>query len=203
MYTNPDELISQLLRDQHNNSPVTPGSYPEGDGSKFIPLAVVLRGLLSSYSKWVPNSIISFLFKLLDNLQEKEELAAAHPLIRLLSGSGRFPPSLYFLLSCIISIIGASKLSKSNPLLLSHILSVLFPVYRSILAIETPRINDDERWLTYWSFFGLFTILDHQAEKIQKIFRMYFIPKLIFFLWLSQDGSLVVYRRLIRPFFIN
>lgn len=44
------------------------------------------------------------------------------------------------------------RIGRKNPLFLSHLLGFLFPAYRSILAVERPRLNDDERWLTYCQF---------------------------------------------------
>lgn len=49
-----------------------------------------------------------------------------------------------------VAILGCFlRLSKKNPLLLSQILGVSYPAVKSMLAIERPQANDDERWLTY------------------------------------------------------
>ncbi|RKO85132.1 TB2/DP1/HVA22-related protein, partial [Blyttiomyces helicus] len=84
--------------------------------------------------------------------------------------------------------------------LLSNLIGVAFPAYASIRAVERPRPDDDERWLTYWSVFGLFSLLDSGASKILSYVHVYFLPKIAILYWLQRgDGALVVYRKALRP----
>ncbi|KAI8916362.1 TB2/DP1, HVA22 family-domain-containing protein, partial [Gorgonomyces haynaldii] len=103
-----------------------------------------------------------------------------------------------FLLTCGSAFSGYYCL-KNHPLLTSQTIGVLYPAYRTIVAIERPREDDDERWMTYWSVFGFFCLLDHLADKIKRITRVYYLPKIALLLWLMNKGSLYTYRKLLRP----
>lgn len=45
--------------------------------------------------------------------------------------------------------------------ILTVVLSVVYPAYRSIKALQTDDTEDDDKvWLTYWCVFGVFTLVD-------------------------------------------
>ncbi|KAI9002663.1 TB2/DP1, HVA22 family-domain-containing protein [Gaertneriomyces semiglobifer] len=124
-------------------------------------------------------------------------------LVMLWQKLGLPPMSLVAVLSGIIAAL-LKRLHKKQPLLLTHLFGVLYPVFRSIKAVERPTPDDDERWLTYWSVFGLFTILDNYRDKIMHYIRFYYVPKMLIFYWLfARNGSLVVYRQAVRPFLVK
>ena len=39
---------------------------------------------------------------------------------------------------------------------LGNLIGSIYPLYKSILALETEDKEDDKQWLTYWMIFALF-----------------------------------------------
>ena len=84
------------------------------------------------------------------------------------------------------------------------LVGVTLPTYWSIKAIESEDYNDEKQWLTYWTIFGLFTLLDQFANFILKIFPFYFIVKNIFLIWCFMPntmGALFIYNKFVAPYF--
>ena len=84
------------------------------------------------------------------------------------------------------------------------IVGVILPAYWSIKAIESPEFDDDKQWLTYWTIYGLFTLLDKFANIILRIFPFYFIFKIIFLIWCFMPntmGALFIYNKFVGPYF--
>ena len=77
---------------------------------------------------------------------------------RILSFVQPISPGVALILALSIGGISLGSLARRKPLFLSHLLGVGYPIYRSILAIERPRVNDDERWLTYCKFKNCYLI---------------------------------------------
>lgn len=69
--------------------------------------------------------------------------------------------------------------------ILSAVVTVVYPAFKSIKALETKdRDDDDGIWLTYWCVFGIFTLLDEFAFILLSLIPFYFYIKLGFFLWM-------------------
>ena len=84
------------------------------------------------------------------------------------------------------------------------LVGVILPAYWSIKAIESQEYDDDKQWLTYWAIYGLFTLLDHFANFILRIFPFYFIFKIIFLIWCFMPntmGALFIYKKFVAPYF--
>ncbi|KAI8852443.1 TB2/DP1/HVA22-related protein [Chytridium lagenaria] len=91
-----------------------------------------------------------------------------------------------------------------NAPLVANLFGIIYPGYASLRAIERPKPDDDERWLTYWSVFGFYSILDQFSERILRYFPLYFTSKVVVLYWLfSRQGALTVYRSAVRPLLIN
>eukprot|EP00296_Roombia_truncata_P008383 JP446863.1.p2 GENE.JP446863.1~~JP446863.1.p2 ORF type:complete len:127 (-),score=45.99 JP446863.1:213-593(-) len=79
-----------------------------------------------------------------------------------------------------------------------------YPMYRSFKALETKEEDDDTQWLTYWVIFAYFNMLEYFVDFILSYFSYYFFVKLFFFLWLAHgNGSVKVYKAVIRPIFLK
>lgn len=89
------------------------------------------------------------------------------------------------------------RVARTQPRLFAHLLTTVIPIYKSLKAIENPAIDDDERWLVYWCSFGVFSVLDHFFDSIK-----YTAPKHVFLLWMSQNGSPFLYRKLLRHYVV-
>lgn len=49
---------------------------------------------------------------------------------------------------------------------LSTLLGWALPAYFSLKALETPSQGDDTQWLTYWTVFGAFQIVEYFSDMI-------------------------------------
>ncbi|TPX69579.1 hypothetical protein SpCBS45565_g02332 [Spizellomyces sp. 'palustris'] len=114
------------------------------------------------------------------------------------------PPMSVVALAGAVALVGLRRMLKRQPLLLTNLVGVLYPAWQSIKGVERPEADDDERWLTYWSIFGLFTLLDTYHEKVMSYIRYYYVPKMLILYWLfARNGSLAVYRQAIRPILVK
>ncbi|VEN58360.1 unnamed protein product, partial [Callosobruchus maculatus] len=91
--------------------------------------------------------------------------------------------------------------------LVCNCVGFLYPAYTSIKAIESRSQEDDTKWLTYWVVFAVFTIVEFFADIIVGWFPLYWLVKFVFLLWLmipiSNNGSVILYNKIIRPYFLK
>ncbi|XP_047354272.1 receptor expression-enhancing protein 5-like [Vespa velutina] len=91
--------------------------------------------------------------------------------------------------------------------LVCNIIGFVYPAYYSMKALESPKKDDDSKWLTYWIVFALFTIIEFFSEFIVCWLPFYWLLKCIFYIWLmapmEYNGSLIIYRRIVRPKFLQ
>lgn len=87
--------------------------------------------------------------------------------------------------------------------ILTVVLSVVYPAYKSIKALQTEDTEDDDKiWLTYWCVFGIFTLLDEFLGFLLSMIPFYYYIKLGFFVWMmhpSTKGATVIYRMILKP----
>ncbi|XP_018565635.1 receptor expression-enhancing protein 5-like [Anoplophora glabripennis] len=106
-----------------------------------------------------------------------------------------------------IAIIGVWLVFGYAAQLVCNSVGFLYPAYASIHAIESPCKDDDTKWLTYWVVFAIFSIFEYFADVIVGWFPLYWLIKCLFFVWLmiptEFNGSLVIYRRIVRPYFLK
>lgn len=91
--------------------------------------------------------------------------------------------------------------------ILSAVITVVYPAFKSIKALETKDTEDDDAvWLTYWCVFGIFTLLDEFAYILLSLIPFYFYIKIGFFLWMmapQTQGAVVIYKAVLRPLLIK
>jgi hypothetical protein len=130
---------------------------------------------------WIENHVVGF--KIFDKIQS-------------LVGVPKFTFVIAFMSACVALL---SQSLKTNARLTANVLTVVFPLIQTIKSMNDPQIHDEKKWMTYWSLFGFFSLLDHASTPILGKFRTYFIPKILFFYWMSsKNGANVVYHRLLR-----
>lgn len=82
-----------------------------------------------------------------------------------------------------------------------------YPAYKSLVALETSNKEDDSKWLTYWVVFAAFSVTEFFSDTLLFWFPLYWLAKVAFLLWCSADipnnGSAVIYNRVIRPLFLQ
>lgn len=91
--------------------------------------------------------------------------------------------------------------------LVCNIFGFVYPAYCSMKALESPKKTDDTKWLTYWVVFAVFTVVEFFADLIVFWFPLYWLVKCLLYVWLmapiQNNGSVILYERFIRPFFLR
>eukprot|EP01018_Ginkgo_biloba_P023645 Gb_16303 [translate_table: standard] len=83
---------------------------------------------------------------------------------------------------------------------------LLYPLYASIRAIESPSQLDDEQWLTYWVLYSLITIFELSFYKVLAWLPFWPYVKLIASIWLVLpmfNGAAYIYENFIRKLLPN
>lgn len=85
---------------------------------------------------------------------------------------------------------------------LTTVLGWAVPAYFSLKALESPSTGDDVQWLTYWTVFGFFNIVESFVDVILYWFPFYYSFKCCFIVWLmlpQTRGAQTVYHKALRP----
>ncbi|KAL8035582.1 hypothetical protein ABFX02_12G106600 [Erythranthe guttata] len=99
-----------------------------------------------------------------------------------------------------------SVVAKNIDVLAMPLVSLVFPLYCSIKAIETKSSADDQQWLTYWVLYSLITLFELTFAKLLEWFPIWSYTKLIGVCWLVLpyfNGAAYVYEHFVRPFYMN
>ncbi|KAF1630765.1 UNVERIFIED_CONTAM: Receptor expression-enhancing protein 6, partial [Eudyptes robustus] len=91
--------------------------------------------------------------------------------------------SLYFIIGAFASII-------------CNFVGFAYPAYHSVKALRTEAVEDDRKWLIYWTVFAFFSLVDFFANRILSYFPAYWLAKVVFlvYLYLPQtNGALYLY----------
>ncbi|CAN4114809.1 unnamed protein product [Withania somnifera] len=78
---------------------------------------------------------------------------------------------------------------------------LLYPLYASVIAIETPDKLDDEQWLAYWIFYSFLTLMEMVLQHVLEWIPIWYDVKLIFVAWLvfpQFRGAAFIYDKLVR-----
>lgn len=81
------------------------------------------------------------------------------------------------------------------------IVMLLYPLYASVLAIETPSKLDDEQWLAYWILYSFLTLVEIVLQPILEWIPVWYTLKLAFVGWLVLPqfrGSAFIYNKFVR-----
>ncbi|XP_061358602.1 HVA22-like protein c [Gastrolobium bilobum] len=95
---------------------------------------------------------------------------------------------------------------KNFDVLALPLVTLVYPLYASIKAIETRSSTDDQQWLTYWVLYSMITLFELTFAKVLELLAIWPYAKLILSCWLVLphfNGAAVVYRNYIRPFYMN
>lgn len=89
--------------------------------------------------------------------------------------------------------------------LVVNTIGFVYPAYMSMKALETPMKDDDTKWLTYWVVYACFSIVEYFSDFIVGWCPLYWLMKCIFVVWCflpsDYNGSLILYHRIIRPYY--
>ncbi|GJN15993.1 hypothetical protein PR202_gb02943 [Eleusine coracana subsp. coracana] len=80
-------------------------------------------------------------------------------------------------------------------------ITLLYPLYASVCAMESPTKVDDEQWLSYWIIYSFITLLEMVAEPVLYWIPIWYPVKLLFVSWLvlpQFKGASFIYEKLVR-----
>ena len=80
--------------------------------------------------------------------------------------------------------------------------TVLYPSIQSIKAIESKGEDDDKEWLTYWTIFGVFSLIDDFGGFLLQFIPYYSWFKLALLVYLmapQTKGAMTLYTYLVSP----
>lgn len=65
--------------------------------------------------------------------------------------------------------------------LLCNSIGFVYPAYASVKAIESDKKDDDTKWLTYWTVFAFFSIIEFFSDILLSWFPLYWLAKVSYF----------------------
>ncbi|XP_039133702.1 protein HVA22-like [Dioscorea cayenensis subsp. rotundata] len=80
-------------------------------------------------------------------------------------------------------------------------ITLLYPLYASVQALESPSKLDDEQWLAYWILYSFLTLLEMIADPILKWIPIWYQMKVILVAWLVLPqfrGAAFLYEKFVR-----
>ncbi|KAF5741591.1 putative Protein HVA22 [Tripterygium wilfordii] len=97
-------------------------------------------------------------------------------------------------------------IAKNFDVLALPVVTLVYPLYASIKAIETKSPTDDQQWLTYWVLYSMITLFELTFAKVLECLPIWTYAKLIMICWLVLpcfNGAAYVYKNFIRPYYLN
>uniref|UniRef100_A0A0E0HMY5 HVA22-like protein n=1 Tax=Oryza nivara TaxID=4536 RepID=A0A0E0HMY5_ORYNI len=97
-------------------------------------------------------------------------------------------------------------LSNNFDVLAGPLVSLAYPLYASVRAIETKSPVDDQQWLTYWVLYSFITLFELTFAPVIEWLPFWSYAKLFFNCWLVLPcfhGAAYVYDHFVRPMFVN
>jgi receptor expression-enhancing protein 5/6 len=86
-------------------------------------------------------------------------------------------------------------------LIAGPILTLLYPLYASIVAMESITKHDDEQWLAYWIIYSFLALIEIIIQPALETVSIWYDVKLVFVGWLvlpQFKGAAVLYKRFVR-----
>ncbi|GER35859.1 protein HVA22 [Striga asiatica] len=78
---------------------------------------------------------------------------------------------------------------------------LLYPLYASVVAIESTSKLDDEQWLAYWILYSFLTLMEMLLQPILEWVPIWYDLKLVFVAWLVLPqfrGAAFIYEKFVR-----
>ncbi|KAA8542092.1 hypothetical protein F0562_023244 [Nyssa sinensis] len=81
------------------------------------------------------------------------------------------------------------------------VVMLLYPLYASVIAMETTSKVDDEQWLAYWILYSFLSLVEMLLQPILEWIPIWYDLKLAFVVWLVLPrfrGAAFIYQRFVR-----
>ncbi|KAM0004564.1 hypothetical protein Hdeb2414_s0238g00844131 [Helianthus debilis subsp. tardiflorus] len=78
---------------------------------------------------------------------------------------------------------------------------LLYPLYASVVAIESTSKEDDQQWLSYWILYSFLTLMEMLLQPLLEWIPIWYDVKLIGVLWLVLPqfrGAAFIYNKFVR-----
>nr|CAB3489831.1 unnamed protein product [Digitaria exilis] len=79
--------------------------------------------------------------------------------------------------------------------------TLLYPLYASVQAMETSSKLDDEQWLAYWILYSFITLMEMVLQSLIYWIPLWYELKLLFMAWLvlpNFRGAAFIYNKFVR-----
>eukprot|EP00352_Strombidinopsis_acuminata_P000379 CAMPEP_0176348208 /NCGR_PEP_ID=MMETSP0126-20121128/7676_1 /TAXON_ID=141414 ORGANISM="Strombidinopsis acuminatum, Strain SPMC142" /NCGR_SAMPLE_ID=MMETSP0126 /ASSEMBLY_ACC=CAM_ASM_000229 /LENGTH=213 /DNA_ID=CAMNT_0017696851 /DNA_START=53 /DNA_END=694 /DNA_ORIENTATION=- len=108
------------------------------------------------------------------------------------------------LLGAMLSVVVLITVFLMGWTILTCFITVLFPMFKSIQAIQSDGDDDDKEWLTYWMVFGVFRVVDMFFNWlfVWLLDPYWAFIELGFFFYLMAPqfkGALTIYKSVLKP----
>ncbi|PON69411.1 TB2/DP1/HVA22-related protein [Parasponia andersonii] len=80
---------------------------------------------------------------------------------------------------------------------------LVYPLYASMRAIESPSSLDDQQWLTYWVLYSFITLFELSCWKVLVWVPVWPYLKMLFCMWLVLpifNGAAYIYENIVRKY---
>lgn len=89
---------------------------------------------------------------------------------------------------------------------ITSVLAIVYPAFWSMKAIESKDADDDKQWLTYWTMYSLFVLIELFFGWALHLIPFYFFIKLVFLVWLfmpNTQGAVFIYNKFLQKIFLK
>ncbi|PQQ07521.1 HVA22-like protein f isoform X1 [Prunus yedoensis var. nudiflora] len=96
-----------------------------------------------------------------------------------------------------------AAVAKNLDTLIGPGVMLLYPLYASMRAIESPSALDDQQWLTYWVIYSFITLFELSCWKVLAWIPIWPYMKLLFCMWLVlpiYNGAAYIYENIVRKY---
>ena len=89
--------------------------------------------------------------------------------------------------------------------LLMTFITMVYPIYKSIAAIDSLNDEDQKQWLSYWLLYCFSIVWEYTGQYLLSyILPFFWLWKFLYWLWLMMPqtrGALVTYHAVLLPIF--
>ncbi|XP_050135494.1 HVA22-like protein f isoform X2 [Malus sylvestris] len=100
-----------------------------------------------------------------------------------------------------MGVLGA--IAKNLDTIIGPGVMLLYPLYASMRAIESPSALDEQQWLPYWVIYSFITLFELSFWKVLAWIPIWPYMKLLFCMWLVLpifNGAAYVYENVVRKY---